>query len=280
VSEASQTTLACPENALTRLVSRRPLERSSSHQGRARQSGFCPSRRLRREDEIASAGDDPVNSSDPSGMSTEGYCASFSAFAAVAGAGVTDCIVKTPNGDSTGVMATVAISAGFDSQTLLKAESTIVKAALNMATSVSVKGVVADIKRGANATLEGMWQTSNAQDVNQLSGWFSISTLSGCILWYCASYDSFSGHAAPLDTGGVCVPNPPNIDVKGQDWGLGAGADDGPGGGSYSNGASYTWVVPLGAASGPGPHPAPAVAVSQSIDFLNHFNILSDLWGG
>jgi hypothetical protein len=70
VSEAGQTTLACPENALTRLLSRRPLERSSSHQGRARQRGFCPSRRLRRADEIASAGDDPVNAADPDGLST------------------------------------------------------------------------------------------------------------------------------------------------------------------------------------------------------------------
>ncbi len=72
MSEAGQTTLGCPENALTRLLSRRPLERSSSHQGRARQRGFCPSRRLRRADEIASAGDDPVNEADPSGDASQG----------------------------------------------------------------------------------------------------------------------------------------------------------------------------------------------------------------
>lgn len=80
----------------------------------------------------AYAGDDPVNEADPSGLSTEGYCASFSVFAAVVGGAATDCIVKTPNGDSVGITATVAVTAGFDSATLIGGLGTYV---LNSANS-------------------------------------------------------------------------------------------------------------------------------------------------
>ena len=61
----------CPENALTRLPPQRALGRRPTHHVNARQSGFCPSRRIRRAGEIASAGDDPVNSSDPSGLAPQ-----------------------------------------------------------------------------------------------------------------------------------------------------------------------------------------------------------------
>ena len=113
----------CPKSALTRLPPQHPHDRRSGVHIRARQRVFCTRHQLRPAGEFSGAGDDPVNEGDPSGLSTEGYCASFSVFAAVVGGAATDCIVKTPNGDSVGITATVAVTAGFDSATLIGAES-------------------------------------------------------------------------------------------------------------------------------------------------------------
>ncbi len=78
VTEAGTTTwtplppLLCRKNALTRLPPPGTHERRSAHHVPARQRGFCPSRWLRHASGSPDAGDDPVNSRDPSGLANVG----------------------------------------------------------------------------------------------------------------------------------------------------------------------------------------------------------------
>ena len=71
---ASLTTGGCQKHAFALPPFLRPHERRSGHRVPARQSAFCPSHRLQHASDISVAGDDPVNSADPSGMWTVGYC--------------------------------------------------------------------------------------------------------------------------------------------------------------------------------------------------------------
>jgi RHS repeat-associated protein len=122
----------------------------------------------------AYAGDDPVNENDPSGTNTEGYCAEDSASFIAAGATASDCILKTDDGTSIGYSATIAILAGLNTSQMLRVETQIVKATLNLASQLSVDSIINAIKRGFGFSVTSVWETSNATDIMELGGWFNV----------------------------------------------------------------------------------------------------------
>ncbi len=110
----------------------------------ARQRAFCPSRRLRHASGTSVAGDDPVNASDPSGLSTNAYCVSLQGiFAKIVGVGgqLEGCLLEASTGE---IGVTLTIGGGA----VLAADHSWGVALVN--------------------------KKSNANYISQLSGWFDF----------------------------------------------------------------------------------------------------------
>ena len=188
------------------------------------------------------AGGNPENLRDVLGFSTEGYCVDASGAFSVLSATLLVCLVQTTNQKQVGITATVGLGVGVSTG--------ILQSVLNLIERNPVEALKSLFS--FSGSIAANWQTSNATNLNQLGGKFHYSVTSG-FLGIGGQYESFSG------PGGI----------KGQQWGVGLGV-----GGGYSVGVSCTATNIFGAGS------SAASWGSSEIDFLNHFNPLSWLYGG
>jgi len=154
------------------------------------------------EQPYAYAGNDPVNATDPTGNSTEGYCVSLTVGIAGANFAGTACIVEANGNQQVGWTFTVSSEVGISTNAVMQ----------------YLQDNPLNFKSLFGGSLNLIYQASNANTINQLCGWFSTNGGSGSFGGVSASYQHFS-------SGGGVVGNEFGI---GFSFGVG-GVNAGPG---------------------------------------------------
>jgi len=180
------------------------------------------------------AGDDPVNGTDPTGLSTEGYCFSVSVQLSIFNGVGAGCAVRTDNGNETGFTLTLGGGIGA-----VGGPSAFTHVVQGFGPSL-LRSLLA-----VNLTASLEYQQTNANTLSELTGWFSYSTVSVTVpvLDVTGTRTQITGAGNQNSNG--CGSNA-GPQVTGTEYGVGinpfSGLDAGAPVGA-AGGKTYTWLI-------------------------------------